>query len=147
MGLPARPGRPLGGSPRPAPAAQALRPLPLRREPRGRAGPWLPSVGQIRLAVGCVTSRGADRGIPGCSSSVGDQRPFGIFDSGEGGLTVLKEIPERLPLEPTIYVAALRHFPYVPPYQDEARAFAIITIAYRGSRNWHPVVAHGTTGA
>src|SRR5260370_16191260 len=105
MGLPARPGRPLGGSPRPAPAAQALRPLPLRREPRGRAGPWLPSVGQIRLAVGCVTSRGADRGIPGCRSSVGDQRPIAIFDSGVGRPTMLNELREPLPLQPPIYVA------------------------------------------
>src|SRR5712672_1962729 len=57
---------------------------------------------------------------------MGDQRPIGIFDSGVGGLTVLKEIRERLPLEPTIYVADLLHFPYGPRYQDEVRGFAIV---------------------
>jgi glutamate racemase len=51
---------------------------------------------------------------------MGDQRPIGIFDSGVGGLTVLKEIREQLPLEPTIYVADLLHFPYGPRYQDIA---------------------------
>src|SRR3981081_824970 len=55
---------------------------------------------------------------------MGDQRPIGIFDSGVGGLTVLKEIRERLPLEPTISVADLLHFPYGPPYPAEARRSA-----------------------
>src|SRR3981081_1289158 len=60
----------------------------------------------------------------------GAPRPSGIFDSGVGGLTVLKEILERLPLEPTIYVADLLHFPYGPRYQDEVRGFAIDIIRY-----------------
>jgi glutamate racemase len=71
---------------------------------------------------------------------VGDQRPIGIFDSGVGGLTVLKEIRERLPLEPTIYVADLLHFPYGPRYQDEVRGFAIDIIRYLESRDVKLVV-------
>ena len=71
---------------------------------------------------------------------MGDQRPIGIFDSGVGGLTVLKEIRARLPLEPTIYVADLLHFPYGPRYQDEVRGFALDIIRYLESRDVKLVV-------
>src|ERR1700686_1128799 len=79
-------------------------------------------------------------GIPGCTSTAGDHRPIGIFDSGVGGLTVLKEIRQKLPLEPTIYVADLLHFPYGPRYQDEVRGFAIDIIRYLESREVKLVV-------
>jgi glutamate racemase len=72
--------------------------------------------------------------------TAGDRRPIGIFDSGVGGLTVLKGIRERLPLEPTIYVADLLHFPYGPRYQDEVRGFAIDIIRYLESRDVKLVV-------
>jgi glutamate racemase len=39
-------------------------------------------------------------------------RPIGIFDSGIGGLTVLKEIKARLPKEDTIYFGDEARFPY-----------------------------------
>jgi glutamate racemase len=71
---------------------------------------------------------------------MGDQRPIGIFDSGVGGLTVLKAIRERLPDEPTIYVADLLHFPYGPRFQDEVRGFAIDIIRYLESRDVKLVV-------
>ena len=71
---------------------------------------------------------------------VGDQRPIGIFDSGVGGLTVLKAIRERLPHEPTIYVADLLHFPYGPRLQDEVRSFAIDIIRYLQTRDVKLVV-------
>jgi glutamate racemase len=71
---------------------------------------------------------------------MGDQRPIGIFDSGVGGLTVLKAIRELLPMEPTIYVADLLHFPYGPRYQDEVRGFAIDITRYLESRDVKLVV-------
>ena len=40
------------------------------------------------------------------------QRPIGIFDSGIGGLTVLKEIFDKLPLENTIYLGDTARVPY-----------------------------------
>ncbi len=39
-------------------------------------------------------------------------RPIGIFDSGVGGLTVLKELLELLPLEDTIYLGDTARVPY-----------------------------------
>jgi len=71
---------------------------------------------------------------------VGDPRPIGIFDSGVGGLTVLRAIREALPMEPTIYVADLLHFPYGPRFQDEVRGFAIDIIRYLESRDVKLVV-------
>lgn len=71
---------------------------------------------------------------------MGDQRPIGVFDSGVGGLTVLREIRERLPLEPTIYVADLAHFPYGPRYQEEVRGFALDIIRYLQTRDVKLVV-------
>ena len=69
-----------------------------------------------------------------------DTRFIGIFDSGVGGLTVLKAIREKLPTESTIYVADLLHFPYGPRYQDEVRGFAIDIIRYLESRDVKLVV-------
>ena len=85
--------------------------------------------------------------VTGCRSGpfnrltiVGDQRPIGIFDSGVGGLTVLRAIREALPREPTIYLADLYHFPYGPRFQDEVRAFSFDIIRYLESRDVKLVV-------
>jgi glutamate racemase len=53
-----------------------------------------------------------------------DGRPIGIFDSGVGGLTVLKAIRALLPAEPLAYVADQAHLPYGPRPAAELRAFA-----------------------
>ncbi len=47
-----------------------------------------------------------------------------------GGLTVLRAIQERLPLESTIYVGDLQHFPYGPRYQEEVKQFAFEIIRH-----------------
>ncbi len=39
-------------------------------------------------------------------------RPIGVFDSGIGGLTVLKEILSELPLESTVYLGDTARVPY-----------------------------------
>ncbi len=41
-----------------------------------------------------------------------DNRPIGVFDSGVGGLTVLKEIKKLLPNENYIYIGDTASFPY-----------------------------------
>lgn len=40
------------------------------------------------------------------------EKPIGIFDSGVGGLTVLKEIIKELPEENTIYLCDTARVPY-----------------------------------
>jgi glutamate racemase len=41
-----------------------------------------------------------------------DSRPIGIFDSGIGGLTVLREVSARLPDEPLVYLGDTARLPY-----------------------------------
>jgi glutamate racemase len=59
-----------------------------------------------------------------------DPRPIGVFDSGVGGLTVLRELQRQLPSESTIYFADLGHFPYGPRYQAQVRHFALNIIRF-----------------
>jgi glutamate racemase len=58
-----------------------------------------------------------------------DSRPIGVFDSGVGGLTVLREIRHQMPAEALIYVADLGHFPYGPRSQTQVRGLALDIIA------------------
>jgi glutamate racemase len=58
----------------------------------------------------------------------GDRRPIGVFDSGVGGLSVLREIRREVPHENTVYVADSGYAPYgdrLATYIEE-RAFAVV---------------------
>ena len=50
--------------------------------------------------------------------------PIGVFDSGVGGLSVLREIRAQLPHEDVIFFADQGHVPYGPRPLGEVRAFA-----------------------
>ena len=41
-----------------------------------------------------------------------DNRPIGVFDSGLGGLTVVRELLERLPHEDIVYFGDTGRVPY-----------------------------------
>jgi glutamate racemase len=56
---------------------------------------------------------------------VSDPRPIGVFDSGVGGLTVVRAIVDQLPREPILYVGDNGRFPYGPRPVDEIRGFAL----------------------
>jgi len=66
--------------------------------------------------------------IPPVSPQPEDRRPspapIGVFDSGVGGLSVLRAIRARLPAQPVVYLADQAHVPYGPRPVDEVRAFA-----------------------
>ena len=51
-------------------------------------------------------------------------RLIGIFDSGIGGLTVLRAIHQLMPDEPLLYLADQAHVPYGPRHLDEVRQYA-----------------------
>jgi glutamate racemase len=55
---------------------------------------------------------------------VSDPRPIGVFDSGVGGLTVLREIIRRTPLESTVYLGDNDRAPYGTRPDDEVLAFS-----------------------
>lgn len=59
-----------------------------------------------------------------------DTRPIGIFDSGIGGLTVLKELEEALPEENFVYLGDTLHFPYGDKTKEEIIKFSKRNIEY-----------------
>lgn len=61
-----------------------------------------------------------------------DPRPIGVFDSGIGGLTVVRELVHRLPDEAIVYFGDTARVPYGPKspatvlrYSEEAAAFLL----------------------
>ena len=67
-------------------------------------------------------SPGATRPGPG---GPGPTPPIGVFDSGLGGLTVLRSIIDLLPDEPLLYFGDTGRFPYGPKPHDEVRRYAL----------------------
>jgi glutamate racemase len=53
-----------------------------------------------------------------------DPRPLGLFDSGVGGLTVLREVVRRLPHESTVYLGDNGRAPYGTRSDAEVRQFS-----------------------
>jgi glutamate racemase len=51
-------------------------------------------------------------------------RPIGVFDSGVGGLSIVRELRRQLPAEPLLYFADQSHVPYGPRPMGQVRAFA-----------------------
>ena len=69
-----------------------------------------------------------------------DPRPIGVFDSGVGGLTVLREIVRRLPHESTVYLGDNARAPYGTRTDDEVRAFSIEALDELASRDVKAIV-------
>ncbi len=61
---------------------------------------------------------------------VTNSNPIGIFDSGVGGLSVLREIKTLLPAENLIYIADQAHVPYGPRSITEIRQFSQAIIEF-----------------
>lgn len=55
----------------------------------------------------------------------GDPRPIGVFDSGMGGLTVLRALAARLPDEHFVYLGDTARLPYGTKSSDTVRAYAL----------------------
>ena len=69
-----------------------------------------------------------------------DPRPIGVFDSGVGGLTVLREILRRTPAESTIYFGDNARAPYGTRPDDEVRQFSTESIDVLVDRDVKAVV-------
>ena len=54
-----------------------------------------------------------------------DERPIGVFDSGLGGLTVMRALLDLLPHESTLYFGDTGRFPYGPKPRHEVEKYAI----------------------
>jgi len=68
------------------------------------------------------------------------RRPIGFFDSGEGGLTVMREVARLLPGEDLVYACDTKHFPYGPRPMPEVRRFFLAFIDFFAAQNCKLVV-------
>jgi glutamate racemase len=75
-------------------------------------------------------------------------RPVGVFDSGVGGLSVLREIVRELPHEHVLYVADSRHAPYGDRGEDfiVRRSRAIVEFLVREQAKAVVVACNTATG-
>jgi len=71
---------------------------------------------------------------------VSDPRPIGVFDSGVGGLTVLREILRRCPSESTIYLGDNARAPYGTRTDGEVRAFSMEALDHLAARDVKAIV-------
>jgi glutamate racemase len=76
-----------------------------------------------------------------------DARPIGVFDSGVGGLTVLREIVRRLPHESTMYLGDNARTPYGPRPDDEVRRFAFECLDVLAARDVKAIVVACNTAS
>jgi glutamate racemase len=67
-------------------------------------------------------------------------RPIGVFDSGVGGLTVLRELRRQLPDEPTIYLGDEARMPYGEREASEVLGFTREAMAWFAARDTKLVV-------
>jgi len=66
--------------------------------------------------------------------------PIGIFDSGVGGLSVLRAIRALMPGRPTLYFADQAHVPYGPRSLEEVRSFSEAITRFLLEQGAHIVV-------
>src|SRR3954469_25999060 len=69
-----------------------------------------------------------------------DRRPIGVFDSGVGGLTVLREIVRRTPTESTVYLGDNARAPYGTRPDDEVLAFSTQSLDLLAERDVKAIV-------
>lgn len=69
-----------------------------------------------------------------------DNRPIGIFDSGVGGLTVVKEVIEKLPMEKIIYFGDTARVPYGSKSKETITKFSIQIVNFLLSEDVKAVI-------
>ena len=67
-----------------------------------------------------------------------DNRPIGVFDSGIGGLTVLKEIVEQLPGEDIVYFGDTARIPYGTRSKETVVKYVIESFNFLMKKNIRP---------
>jgi glutamate racemase len=77
----------------------------------------------------------------------GAERPVGIFDSGLGGLTVLKELITRLPAEHTVYLGDTARVPYGTKSPETVVRYSLQNAAFLVDRGVKLVVVACNTAS
>src|SRR5690349_16862725 len=78
-------------------------------------------------------SSGARR-LAASFAPVNREDPIGVFDSGVGGLTVLRALTERLPNENTIYLGDTARVPYGTRSREVVTRYALLCARHLASR-------------
>jgi glutamate racemase len=76
-----------------------------------------------------------------------DARSIGFFDSGVGGLTVLREVLRRLPSESTVYLGDNARAPYGPRSDDEVIQFSTECLDELAARDVKAIVVACNTSS
>ena len=97
-----------------------------RGRPRRRRGIWRPrsrtgSAGRRAEATTGMDAAPGYRGRP----MPRDERPIGVFDSGLGGLTVVRALLDLVPDEHILYFGDTGRFPYGPKPADEVLKYSL----------------------
>lgn len=69
-----------------------------------------------------------------------DPRPIGVFDSGVGGLTVVRALIDLLPNERLVYFGDTARCPYGPRSRDEVRGFSLEIASWLASQDVKMIV-------
>ncbi|MGB9772826.1 MAG: glutamate racemase [Bacteroidota bacterium] len=74
-------------------------------------------------------------GLPGINMEVEPSQPIGVFDSGIGGLTVVRALMQRLPHENIVYFGDTARVPYGPKSAQTVREYAAQDTDFLISKN------------
>lgn len=69
-----------------------------------------------------------------------DKRPIGVFDSGVGGLTVMKEVIDLLPKENIVYLGDTARVPYGSKPEETIREYSIQCANFLKSKDVKAIV-------
>jgi len=76
-----------------------------------------------------------------------DNRTIGVFDSGVGGLTVLREIIKEVPRESTIYLGDTERFPYGPKDLRQVKEYVFKAAEFLQKKDVKLIVIACNTGS
>lgn len=76
-----------------------------------------------------------------------DNRPIGVFDSGIGGITVLRELVKKFPHENFVYLGDTARLPYGSKSPETVRKYSVQIMNYLVSRNVKALVVACNTAS
>ena len=76
-----------------------------------------------------------------------DNRPIGVFDSGIGGITVLRELVKAFPKENFIYLGDTARLPYGSKSPETVRKYSVQNMKYLVSRDVKAIVVACNTAS
>ena len=80
-------------------------------------------------------------------NTLSDNRPIGVFDSGIGGLTVLRELVKKFPYENFIYLGDTARLPYGSKSAGTVRRYSEQNMKFLISRNVKSIVVACNTAS